>query len=901
MRQEQQKSRATERQLLHYCTAVLLLCLLIVSSAEGASLPVTRVDVDGLYSIKKEELLDILDIKTGQVLNPLSLRNGIKMAFLKGIFEDISVEVDDADTSHLKINVKERDIIKKIKVDGAEHLKKKALLNLFGFKEGQVMRYDLIEKSMTELKESLTEKGFPRADVKFGVEKTRKPYRVNLLLSIEEGTPEIIKSIKIYGPEGEVRELLEISEGDIYDQFKLRKNLEKIRDHYKKNSYLNPSAGPYAFSDGELGIDVNPGRKINVSFEGNGAINSKTLLKEVPFFDAEDFRDDLVEEAVSRITSLYHINGYPFAQIAPVINSGEDVIIVRFFIFEGDRITVNSIRFEGISMSDKNLKDVMSLKEGSPYNPELVETDKDTLMEFYNDLGYLSAQVVDIKIKTKESKADIVINITEGAKTYIESIEIKGTALISKEEIKKALKIKAGDTYNEVDISDARYRVIELYGTYGFTDLKVDIKQEHGESGIKITFQIDEGAVSFFGKTVISGNTETKNEVIKRELPYKEGTPFNYALINKTRQNLYKLGLFTDVDIDTVEKGSNTKDINIKLKEGNAGIVEFGVGYGDYELYRGSFDLSYRNLFGMNRQGSFRAEFSSLEKRYIINYLEPWFMSRPIPFRMLFIKEDREEKNISNGEVRYKLRRHAASAGFEKKITEKLKSEIFYEFSLVKTFEVKPDVILTKEDTGTLAISGIRPGLIYDTRDNPFDPRKGVLAGISVKMASGYLFSETDFIKAIVNFSVYHELSKRFVLAVALKTGAAQGFDKTRELPLVERFFLGGRTTVRGYEQDTLGPKGVDGSPTGGNAFVLTNLELRTSLSKSFGVVTFVDGGNVWRKTNDIQISEMKYTAGMGLRYNTPVGPVRVDYGRKLNRQKGESRGEIHFTIGHAF
>jgi len=117
----------------------------------------------------------------------------------------------------------------------------------------------------------------------------------------------------------------------------------------------------------------------------------------------------------------------------------------------------------------------------------------------------------------------------------------------------------------------------------------------------------------------------------------------------------------------------------------------------------------------------------------------------------------------------------------------------------------------------------------------------------------------------------------------------------------VERFFLGGRTTVRGYEQDTLGPKGSDGNPTGGNVFLMENLEARLSLSKSLGLVAFLDGGNVWMKISDINPEDIKFTTGLGLRYNTPVGPLRVDYGYKLQREKGESAGEVHFSIGHAF
>jgi len=133
-----------------------------------------------------------------------------------------------------------------------------------------------------------------------------------------------------------------------------------------------------------------------------------------------------------------------------------------------------------------------------------------------------------------------------------------------------------------------------------------------------------------------------------------------------------------------------------------------------------------------------------------------------------------------------------------------------------------------------------------------------------------------------------------------LKGGFALGYGDTRELPVVERYFLGGRNSVRGFPQDELGPKGTDGTPTGGNAFVLTNVELRTSLGKGIGLVFFFDSGNVWRTIGDIDLS-MRYTAGLGLRYSTPIGPIRIDYGYKLDRREGESSGEIHFSIGQAF
>jgi outer membrane protein insertion porin family len=247
------------------------------------------------------------------------------------------------------------------------------------------------------------------------------------------------------------------------------------------------------------------------------------------------------------------------------------------------------------------------------------------------------------------------------------------------------------------------------------------------------------------------------------------------------------------------------------------------------------------------------------------------------------------------------LTRHGVAAGFEKKFGDAFKAELYYGFSLVNTYDVKPDVVLSREDTGTLIISGLRTGVIYDTRDNPFYPAKGILSGMVVKFTSPIFFSETDFVKLSFYGNVYHKIADGLVLAASLRTGIAQGYNDTDELPIVERFFLGGRTTVRGYDQDTLGPIGSDGDPIGGNAFLMENLELRVSLGKGIGIVAFLDGGNVWPKIDDMTLSDLKFTTGLGLRYNTPVGPVRVDYGHKLQREKGESAGEVHFSIGHAF
>lgn len=888
---------------------ILISCFLFLTSyfslseVEGAV--VGEIEINGLYSIEREELLELLDIAPGKPIDSEVVRYGIKRAFLKGVFEDISVETTDGENTKVVINVRERDFIEKIYIEGDYDLSKRTIKKSFRLKEGEVMRYDLLENAVGDLKHEIAMRGFPHVNVDAEIERLKRPYRVNIHLRINTGEPERMKMVKVSGTDEDIKGIMQLSEGDIYDQIRLTKDLKRIEAYYKKNGYLKPAIG-YTFKDGTLDISVAPGKRLEISIEGNSAISTKTLLKEMPFLEAEDFRDEIVEEAMAKMLAIYHKEGYAFAQIAPVIAIDGELIIVKFFVFEGSKIKLRTISFMDISISEENLKEIMSLKEGGLYNPDLVDVDKEAIKEFYNALGYLEADVEEFQVlKGGEggltNEIEIIITINEGLKTEIESVNIVGMNLVSEEEIKKVIKIKPGDPYNEVDIFDARYRIIELYSTYGFSNVAVSVEREINGQKASITFQINEGTPSLFGKTIITGNYKTRYEVVKRELQYREGMPFDYRLLSKARQRLYRLGLFTGVDMDVLDEYDHKKDVLIRLNEGNTGAVEFGLGYGDYEGFRGFFDLSYRNLQGMNRQVSLRFELSSLERRYIFQYHDPWFLDISMPFRTFLLYEDKREINIDTRETRYRLKRYTATAGFEKRLSDIIKAELYYELSLVETFDVKPDVILSREDTGTLLISGIRTGVVYDTRDNPFDPEKGILSGVSLKLTSPLFLSETNFIKLIFQGSTYKKIRRGVVLALSLRGGIAQGFHGTDELPLVERFFLGGRTTVRGYEQDTLGPKGEDGTPTGGNAFLMGNIELRASLGKGIGIVAFLDGGNVWVKAEDINPGDFKYTAGFGLRYNTPVGPIRIDYGHKLQREPGESKGEIHFSIGHAF
>ncbi|MEW6584424.1 MAG: outer membrane protein assembly factor BamA [Nitrospirota bacterium] len=881
---------------------LLITALVCASPRDAASAVAGEIKIDGLISIGRDELLYLLDIQPGKDITGDSVRLGIKRAFLKGIFEDISVETDGGARPKVNIRVKERSRIEKISLEGDYALSGRRIKKLFMLQEGQLLPCDIIERAVNNLKTEIEKLGYPRADIKAEVRKLDKPNEIEIRLKVDTGAPDIIKSINVSGAPDDIKRVIKLSEGDMYSLSAMKKDTERIEKYYKDQGYIKPVVTA-AYQDGILSVRLQPGKRLEIALIGNESISSKELRREMPFFEAEEVNEDIAEEAVQRMLGVYRAKGYPFAQITSGITEKDGSIQVSFSVSEGSKVKIGNVSFLGISLPQKNLEQIMSLRKGKPYNPALMQADRETLENFYNSLGYLQVEISEFETKYDESagKMDIVIKVWEGPKTEIGEIAVTGTINVPEAEVRKAIPLKPGDPYNEVDVSNARFKIIEFYNSKGFPDTTVEIMRDFDGRKAHVTFRIEEGKNILFGKVIITGNQKTKYVVVQRELKQKEGMPFDYGILTQDRQRLYKLGLFTDINIEVRDTYDHQRDVLMHLREGNAGSVEFGFGYADYERFRGFVDLSYRNLWGMNRRVSLRGEASSLEKRLILQYYEPWFLDIPLPFRVIFLSEDREEIDPDSRDIRYHLTRQTVSAGVEKQLSERIKSELYYEFSYVNTFDVQPDVVLSREDTGTLIISGLRLGLIYDTRDNAFEPTKGVLAGMSTKFTSPILFSETDFVKVNFYGDVYKEAVKGIVLAASLRGGFSQGYNKTRELPIVERFFLGGGTTVRGYAQDSLGPKGSDGNPTGGNLYLMENLEVRTNLGKGIGLVAFLDGGNVWVNWEDFEIEDMKFTTGLGVRYSTAVGPLRVDYGHKLQKERGESSGEIHFSIGHAF
>jgi outer membrane protein insertion porin family len=397
-----------------------------------------------------------------------------------------------------------------------------------------------------------------------------------------------------------------------------------------------------------------------------------------------------------------------------------------------------------------------------------------------------------------------------------------------------------------------------------------------------------------------------------RELLLKPGDAYNYENILKSQQRIYRFGYFNQARFEPIQSGEKeyVKDMLLSVEERPAGSVELGVGYGDLDRARAFVEIFRRNMWGLAHYAGVRFERSDILERAILNYQHPWFFNYDLQGKFALTWSDSKDINADTREIYFQTRQTSASYGVEKKADD-LKTSLTYAFENVENYNVV--VILSEQDKGRVRVSSLSPAVVWDLRDDIFNPRKGALYGIALKQAMHQLGSQADFTKVSVQTSWYVPVRPGIITALSARGGIAWPHYQSTEVPLHERFYLGGNTTIRGYTQDRVGPSKPDAdgnpTPTGGSTMFLFNLELRLMPSEGFGFVLFSDVGRVWFDQRNQLSPEppdefrppARASYGAGIRYGTPIGPLRIDYGQKINRKPGESPGEIHINIGHTF
>ncbi|HXN06464.1 MAG TPA: outer membrane protein assembly factor BamA [Nitrospiria bacterium] len=866
-------------------------------------------------------IIPILPVKEGEPLTRKSLRDSIRVLYETGLFSQITVSVERAkEGAFLKFTVTEKIKADRLIWSGNRDFSKKQLEESSKFTTGA----ELVSGWESTLKDNLLNmyhnEGYFRAEVI--VDSTSSPlegYR-NILVKISEGERSTLDEIEFTGNPGlspeTLLDTLRINSGFYYSLSFLKSRIDELYPFYEREGFYRAKIGNFSVKrkegekeDIEIPVEAGPLITVGIKFKGKSHFLPATLKKIILVRPEKSFEDFILEESARKLKEFYRDAGYPFTEVR--VEKAEEKngksVRITFQIEEGPQVALTRVLFRGNqSVPTEILSETVSHHPSGFWIPNFIHLgeipdDIEALKNVYKSRGFLFTVITEeIRYGPDRQTAELEFTFAEGVKTFVGEVTIEGFSPAFAEEIQSKLKVRKGDHFNQNLVSEDKSFINSYYHKKGYADLKVEANYSLNEQKdlAAVNYKAEEGPVVHIGAIRLTGNEMTESRIILREVTIKTGDLYQEEALFKNQRLISQLGLFQKVNIHPLSRDP-LRDVEITVKERMPGAFEFGPGYGDVERLNGFAQISYQNLGGTDRKVTLRADVSQLGHKEMLTYLEPWVFNYPVDAR----------SSISYGKLfipagTYTQEIFQVSVGVEKNFQNYYKGALSYQIEIVHNFDVPFNIQLTPEDQD-VNIFSLNPSIIRDTRDDFLNPASGSLNGAWFRWAAQFMGSEIQEVKLNLQSSWFFNLGHGAVMALSGRAGAANNFGETPDVPLVERFRLGGITTVRGYAQDTLGIMGQtlnpDFTPKGGNFMILFNWEVRKNLPKSFGLVFFVDSGQVYRYLNTTWSAPLKTSVGPGLRYNTPIGPIRFDVGFKLNPEEGESGYALHFTVGHAF
>jgi len=617
-----------------------------------------------------------------------------------------------------------------------------------------------------------------------------------------------------------------------------------------------------------------------------------------------------IQKNVQRIENLYKEKNYHNVvvtyDIEPKGNNQADVI---FKIQEGAKARIKKITFEGNeAYSDKKLKKVIKSSEKSllsfifgsgELNREDLEQDVAILTAFYQNHGYIQVRVGDPVVEFKEEWIYITFKIVEGDRFKTGAVTIVGDLILPKEELMKQVKITGEEFYSREVVRNDVLTLKEIYSDegYAYADVIPRIKRNLEALDVDITYTVDKGKLVYFERIIIGGNTRTRDKVIRRQLDVYEQELFSGRLLRKSVASLYRLDYFEDVKVNT-SRGSadDLMILNLDVTEKSTGSFTFGGGYSSTENFFVTASIAQRNLFGRGQRLQLKGEVGGRTTRFSLSFTEPWLFDIPLSaggdlYSWLF-SYDQYDKDSFGGLAR-----------FSYPVFPYTRAYLAYGYDVSNVKNIQPDAARSiQELAGINTTSSLTGELRYDSRDKRFNPSKGSSHSGSIEYAGGLLGGTVGFTKVMAETGWIVPFFWDHTWFFHAEAGLVSQNDDGL-LPDYEKFYLGGMNSVRGFEFQGIFALDDQGNKIGGNSFVQGNIEYRIPLVKSAGLlgVLFLDAGQVYGDEEPVG-GVLRESTGLGIRWFSPVGPIRVEYGIILDPLPSEpSGGRWEFSMGSAF
>ena len=766
---------------------------------------------------------------------------------------------------------------------------------------------------------------------------------------------QVIEKLGIREGRGYERVLLRRHLTDYVDDLKKRRHYQATANHTAAISDDQRWA--------DLTIDIQAGPVVRVTFQGD-APPSDRIKELVPIQREGSADEDLREDSAQRIREYLHTQGHWKADVTVEDRRKGDELEIVFTIRAGPVYRIASVDISGVTtVSIAELQPLVRMADGDLFIASRLDAAVAAIRQFYRTRGYawvdVKPAVTEVGL-SGEGRVRPSIAIVEGPRAVVGEVTITGAQHMSEVEIRQRIKSQPGTPWFDATVAGDRDAILLEYLNLGFAAVEVNAAPvvAADRSRVDLAFQIREGPQTIVDHILVVGNRRTDERVIRREIVLKQGAPLGLQDLIESRRRLSALGLFRRVNITELAHGGGAAGRDVLVTVEEAPVTNLGYGGGleatrrlrqsssadggteeKIELApRGFFEIGRRNVGGRNRSVNLytRASvkpkdapddpeqdgkgFELGEYRVVATYREP----RAFGWNADFMLTGAAEQGIRTS---FNFTRRGISLELIRRLTPSLRSSVRYALGTTKTFDER----LTGQDVATIdrlfphvRLSTFSAAVARDTRDDLVEPRRGTFLSAEGSIAARAIGGEVGFVKSYIQGSWFTRLpgARPVVFASRAATGLADGFPRTapavddngnaipgeseviEDLPASERFFAGGDNTIRGFALDTVGAPNTisrQGFPKGGNAVLILNAELRVPVWGDVGAAFFVDGGNVFDRVTEFDFGELRGSAGFGVRYRSPIGPVRLDLGFKMDRREHERRSVLHFSIGQAF
>jgi outer membrane protein insertion porin family len=649
----------------------------------------------------------------------------------------------------------------------------------------------------------------------------------------------------------------------------------------------------------------------------------------------------LDESALRRVAAavreLYAEKGYKYAEVTPSVRQvagNPKLAQVTMAVSEGPKVAIRDVEFLGNRVfSDAVLAKAMKANKPQgflsmvtsrgTFNELKFEEDAQNIVDYYRNHGYIEARVGQPVLRELDDSRDgttrwvqLRIGIVEGRQFSVGELTVEGNTVVKAESLKPLFQLKAGDTYDQERIRKGLERARELYGTGGYYEFTAypDLKPRDGAAPpiVDVTLRVTEGQQYFVNRLEFSGNTQTRDQVIRRELALVEGGVFNTEALKYSIKRLNQLGYFKPLDehaisVERVAGENNKLDVTIKVEEQNRNQLNFGAGVSQYEGVFASFSYTTSNFIGRGETATIGIQTGTRTNSYQLAFTEPFLFGRPITagtnlfsrkidYALLGTGTDYSEVrsgfNITTGVPVRRFTRAFVTYGYEL-----VDTAMTDDFEKALNTGGSPFFL----DEGSFVESSITPSIVHNTVDNPFAPRSGKRLSVSYEFGGGLLGGSNHFAKPEVEAILYFPVTRRTALGLRGQAGRIWNFG-TRDLPYYQRYFLGGEYQVRGVDIRTVGPLNENNVAIGGTSFVLFNAEYYLDILPLVRALAFHDAGQAFAD-DAIDLRTLRTSSGVELRVMMPVlnVPIRLIYAWNVYRDTFQPARAFKFAMGTTF